>query len=131
MHYRATTHEIEVRVKPTFLDGHSNPGEEHFVWAYEIEIVNHSDSPMQVLSRHWSITNTEGIVETVSGSGIAGKQPVIAAKERYAYQSAVPLDTPSGIMVGHYIVKTADDRLLQVDIPAFSLDSPYDVRRAH
>ena len=73
----------------------------------------------------------EGIVETVSGSGIAGKQPTIEPGARYAYQSAAPLDTPSGIMVGHYIARTADNRLLKIDIPAFSLDSPYDAGSRH
>ncbi|WP_210275296.1 Co2+/Mg2+ efflux protein ApaG [Martelella soudanensis] len=131
MAYRAITNDIEVSVGPSFLDGHSMPEDRHFVWAYEIEIVNHRDERIQILSRHWTITNAEGIVETVSGSGVAGKQPMIEAGARYSYQSAAPLDTPSGIMVGHYIIKTADDRLLKIDIPAFSLDSPYEIRSRH
>ncbi|MEO1985798.1 MAG: Co2+/Mg2+ efflux protein ApaG [Martelella sp.] len=131
MHYRAITHEIEVSVRPSFLESHSMPEDEHFVWAYEIEIANHRRDRIEIVSRHWTITNAEGIVETVSGSGIAGKQPTIEPGARYAYQSAAPLDTPSGIMVGHYIARTADNRLLKIDIPAFSLDSPYDAGSRH
>ncbi len=131
MAYRAITNDIEVNVRPSFLDGHSMPEDRHFVWAYDIEIVNHRAERIDILSRHWTITNAEGIVETVSGSGIAGKQPTIEPGARYAYQSAAPLDTPSGIMVGHYIARTADNRLLKIDIPAFSLDSPYEAGSRH
>ena len=131
MHYRAVTDDIEVLVEPSFLEGHSDPEDEHFVWAYAIEIINHAAGPILVLSRHWNITNADGMIETISGAGIGGKQPLIEAGGRYAYQSAAPLDTPSGIMAGHYIIKTAGDRLLQVEIPAFSLDSPYEMRRPH
>jgi len=131
VHYRAITNEIEVSVRPNFLASHSMPEDEHYVWAYEIEIANHSSNWIEIVSRHWTITDARGTVETVSGDGIAGKHPVIAPGARYSYQSAAPLDTPSGIMVGHYIAKTADNHLLQIDIPAFSLDSPYDAGSRH
>jgi len=126
-----TTDEIEVRVETRFLDEHSAPAENQFVWAYDIEIVNHGAVDVQIVARHWTITNADGIVEIVNGPGVAGKQPVLASGERFSYQSAAPLDTASGIMVGHYVARTGDNRLLQVAIPPFSLDSPYEDRSRH
>ncbi|TCT39867.1 Co2+/Mg2+ efflux protein ApaG [Martelella mediterranea] len=129
--YEATTHGISVRVEPRFLDEHSEPGDDHFVWAYDVELTNNGDRPVQVMSRYWKITDANGGVEEVAGDGIVGKQPVLEPGEQFRYQSAAPLPTPSGIMMGYYLVHSADDQLLQIEIPAFSLDSPYERRRHH
>nr|WP_272212439.1 Co2+/Mg2+ efflux protein ApaG [Marinicella sp. W31]MDC2878354.1 Co2+/Mg2+ efflux protein ApaG [Marinicella sp. W31] len=126
-----TTDDIEIKVETRFLDEHSSPADDQFVWAYDIEIVNHGAIEVQIIARHWTITNADGIVETVNGPGVAGKQPVLESGGRFAYQSAAPLDTPSGIMVGHYVLRTGDNRLLRVVIPPFSLDSPYEDRSHH
>ena len=42
----------------------------------------------------------------------------------YEYTSGVPLPTPSGFMVGSYGMVSARGERFNIDIPAFSLDSP-------
>lgn len=124
--YVAVTDDIEVRANTQFLEERSNPGDQQFVWAYDIEIINHGSETVQLLTRHWTITSADGSIDVVEGDGVVGKQPVLAGGERFSYQSAAPLDTPSGIMVGYYIMQQADHRLLKVRVPALSLDSPYE-----
>lgn len=129
--YEMRTHDIAVRVEPRFLDEHSEPSDDHFVWAYDVELINHGDQPVQIMSRYWKITDADGRIEEVAGDGVVGKQPVLEPGDQFRYQSATPLTTPSGIMMGYYLVQSSDDRLLKIDIPAFSLDSPYERRRHH
>lgn len=129
--YEEKTNGIVVRVKPTFLDDHSQPDEGHFVWSYDIEVINQGSEKVQLISRYWKITDANGGFEEITGDGVIGKQPVLYPGEDFKYQSAAPLPTASGIMAGHYVMRTEDNRLLKVQIPAFSLDSPYESRRHH
>ncbi len=95
-----------------------------YFWAYRVVVENRSDDSVQILSRHWHITDGNGLIEEVDGAGVVGEQPVIEAGDSFEYTSGCPLDTPSGIMVGHYVVKKADGDTIKVAIPAFSLDLP-------
>ncbi len=54
--------------------------------------------------------------------------PVIEPGQSFRYVSGVPLETPSGIMVGSYQMSGEAGRLFDVAIPAFSLDSPFTVK---
>jgi ApaG protein len=122
--YVAVTRGIAVRVKPVFLPRQSDPSAGQYVWAYEITIDNNGDETVQLLNRHWRITDGNGKVETVDGPGVVGQQPVIAPGRSFSYASGCPLTTPSGIMVGHYeMIAEGGDRFM-IDIPAFSLDLP-------
>ncbi|AJY46312.1 Co2+/Mg2+ efflux protein ApaG [Martelella endophytica] len=127
----AVTHGIEVRAEAFFLEERSNPDEDEFVWSYHIEIINHGSHPVRLVSRHWTITNADGASEIVEGSGVVGKQPLLESGGQFEYSSAAPLDTPSGIMVGHYMIERGAEELLQVTIPPMSLDSPYEDRAYH
>ena len=80
--------------------------------------------PVQVLTRHWRITDAQGRVQEVRGPGVVGQQPIIAPGESFRYTSACPLTTPSGFMSGSYRCVDENGRSFDVDIPAFSLDSP-------
>lgn len=126
--YRETTDEIEVFVEPQYLPDQSDPEEHRYVWAYTIVIANTSDHTVQLERRYWRITNAVGHEEIVEGPGVVGEQPMLGPGDTYQYTSGCPLNTPSGTMVGHYLMRRDDGRRFEVRIPAFSLDRPDLVR---
>ena len=123
--YTAVTHDIQVTVLPEYLDDRSEPEEGRFFWAYTIEITNLGRVEVQLIARHWTITDAQGRIETVKGLGVVGEQPVLNPGETFRYTSGCPLSTPSGMMSGTYRMTDVDGRSLSVEIPAFSLDSPH------
>lgn len=123
--YTAVTRDIQITVMPQFVAERSEPDEDQFFWAYTIEITNLGRERVQLMARHWVITDANGVVEEVQGPGVVGEQPVIQPGESFRYTSGCPLTTPSGIMVGTYRMVDAAGRPFDVDIPAFSLDSPF------
>ncbi len=127
--YSQTTRDIEVTVKPFYLDDQSSPGDSHFVWAYRVRIVNKGKSTVQLMRRHWVITDAIGRVQEVKGPGVVGEQPVLRPGDAYEYTSGTPLPTPSGIMVGTYGMEDEDGAAFDIAIPAFSLDSPHEKPR--
>ncbi len=128
MTYEATTRGIRVRVSPSFLDKDSSPSEDYYFWAYEVEILNSGDTTVQLISRHWKITDSEGRTQEVRGPGVVGEQPMLPPGETFRYTSGAPLRTPSGIMLGSYQMTGEGGEAFDVEIPAFSLDSPYALR---
>lgn len=124
--FEATTKAINVRVSPEFLDEQSDPEDHHFFWAYYVEIENQSQEPVRLRARHWLITDGHGATQEVVGEGVVGEQPLIRPGETFTYTSGAPLGTPSGFMHGQYKMEREDGDDFLVDIPAFSLDSPYD-----
>lgn len=122
--YSAETDGIVVRVRPSYLAGQSDPEGGRWVWAYQVEIVNLTAGPVQLMARRWIITDATGHVEEVRGPGVVGEQPVIAPGEAYAYASGCPLGTSSGAMVGAYYMTDDRGRAFEARIPAFSLDVP-------
>jgi ApaG protein len=123
--YTAVTRDIQITVMPQFVAERSEPEEGRFFWAYTIEITNLGRETVQLTARHWIITDGNGVVEEVQGPGVVGEQPVIPPGEAFRYTSGCPLTTPSGIMIGTYRMLDASGRPFEVDIPAFSLDSPF------
>ena len=123
--YSATTRSIKVTVEPEYLEDQSSPVDDHFVWAYRVRIENKGDETVQLRRRHWRITDGMGRVQEVRGPGVVGEQPVLAPGQTFEYTSGTPLSTPSGIMVGTYQMETRHGEHFDVDIPAFSLDSPH------
>lgn len=123
--YAATTRDITVSVEPHFLEEQSAPESRHFVWAYHVRIHNHGEEAVQLLTRYWRITDSLGHVQEVRGDGVVGKQPLLRPGEMFEYASGAPLPTPSGIMVGAYEMVTEAGERFDVEIPAFSLDSPH------
>jgi ApaG protein len=122
--YRARTRDIDVAVEPYYLEEQSNPEESRYVWGYRIVIENHSTLTVQLVHRYWHITDQNGIVDEVDGQGVVGEQPRLKPGDSYEYSSGCPLDTPSGLMFGHYDMQTDEGETFEVTIPAFSLDSP-------
>jgi ApaG protein len=121
--YQAETHGVVVRVTPTYLGQQSDPTAGRWVWAYEVEIRNQRDTAVQLLTRHWVITDALGRTEAVRGPGVIGEQPVIEPGQMHRYTSGCPLGTASGSMAGSYGMTDAGGAILEVEIPAFSLDS--------
>ena len=129
--YRATTHDIEVTVQPQFMPERSSPEHGRYFWAYTVEIINRSRERVQLRSRYWRITDAHGRVEEVRGPGVVGEEPVLKPGESFTYTSGCPLTTTSGIMAGTYRMEGASGTPFDVIVPAFSLDSPYDVKRVN
>jgi ApaG protein len=126
--YETVTRGIRIRVTPQYLEEQSTPEESEFFWAYTVDIANESEETVQLRSRVWRITDGQGRTEEVRGPGVVGETPVIQPGNSFSYTSGCPLRTPSGIMVGSYQMVDAKGQLFDVEIPAFSLDSPFAVR---
>ncbi len=123
--YSAVTRAIRVDVEPIYLEEQSEPANGQFVWAYRVHIGNEGAETVQLLSRYWHITDGLGRIQEVRGAGVVGEQPILNPGEAYEYTSGTPLPTPSGIMRGTYKMKTPAGDKFDIEIPAFSLDSPH------
>lgn len=129
--FSKTTHDITVTAEPQFLPEHSEPMDDHFVWAYTIKVENRGAETVQLLNRYWRITDDLGQTQEVQGAGVIGEQPVLKPGETFRYTSGTALTTPSGLMFGKYEMETPVGERFEIDIPAFSLDSPYFTGKAH
>ena len=129
--YRRTTRSIEVTVKPMYLEDQSEPSSEHYVWAFWVRIENHGRETVHLRAGHMRTADAIGRFEEMHGEGVVGEQPTLRPGESFEYTSGKPLTTPSGIMFGTYEMETEAGEQFVVEIPAFSLDSPYQERRLH
>ncbi|MDC0987539.1 Co2+/Mg2+ efflux protein ApaG [Alphaproteobacteria bacterium] len=123
--YEAVTRDIKVTVEPDYLENQSSPIDDHYVWAYHVRIENVGGETVQLRTRHWRITDALGHTQEVRGPGVIGEQPVLTPGESFEYTSGTPLSTPSGIMAGTYQMEAPNGGSFDVEIPAFSLDSPH------
>ncbi len=122
--YEARTDDILVRVVASYLPDQSDPEDSQYFWAYTVEIENHGRETVQLVSRHWVITDALNHVEEVNAVGVVGEQPELKPSEAYRYTSGLPLSTPSGTMRGRYHMVTGSGRGFDVAIPEFSLHLP-------
>src|ERR1017187_1593478 len=122
--YRAVTRQIEVTVEPNFLPERSSVERREYFWSYTVVITNTGDETVQLRTRHWIITDASGRKQEVRGEGVIGEQPVLAPGERFEYTSGVPLQTASGFMSGRYQMVSESGERFEIEVPAFSLDSP-------
>lgn len=129
--YQEITRGIRVSVNPTYLEGQSDPSQGHYVWAYQVTIANEGPETVQLLTRHWKITDGRGQLHEVQGPGVVGEQPVLKPGESFEYTSGTPLSTPSGIMAGSYQMQASSGETFDAVVPAFSLDSPHEARRVN
>ena len=126
--YEAETEGVMIRVTPHFIDEESSPSEERYLWAYHVEVENRGKRTLQLLTRHWHITDREGRVQEVKGAGVVGQTPVLRPGATFEYTSGCPLNSPSGMMQGTYHFEDDQGGVLEARIPLFALDSPYDRR---
>ena len=122
--HAAETRGIAVRVQVSYLAEQSEPARGRWFWAYHIRIENASDRTVQLLTRHWIITDGRGARHSVEGEGVVGEQPVIAPGASYDYVSGCPLSTPTGSMQGSYHMIDEDGEGFDVAIPKFALLAP-------
>ena len=127
--FSKTTRDMKVTATPQFLAEHSEPSDGHYVWAYTIELENSGNETVQLLNRHWKIADAQGQIQEVRGPGVIGEQPVLAPGQSYSYTSGTQLATASGIMFGEYEMVNPSGERFDVEVPAFSLDSPYQNQR--
>jgi ApaG protein len=123
----AITHDVAVRVRSRYVPEQSDPDHGTWLFAYTVVISNMGDRVVQLVSRHWVITDANGQVEEVRGPGVVGAQPVLRPGESFEYTSACPLPTSFGTMHGSYQMIDQDGEPFEVDIAAFSLSMPYAV----
>jgi ApaG protein len=117
-------HKVSVLVEPIYLEDHSDPSENSYLWAYKVKIKNNSRETVKLISRHWKIFDSNGNHREVIGQGVVGEQPIIEPGDEFEYTSGTPLKTTSGLMQGSYQMKSFNGEEFEVIIPAFSLDIP-------
>jgi ApaG protein len=124
----AVTNNVRVEVESQYAPEHSQPFQNQWFFYYTIRITNEGSGTVQLLSRHWIITDANGNVEEVRGPGVVGEQPVLAPGESFQYTSGCPLKTSAGVMKGTYqmMVTESGDRF-DVEIAPFALHEPYTV----
>ncbi|WP_273148788.1 Co2+/Mg2+ efflux protein ApaG [Methylophaga thiooxydans] len=116
--------DILVDVETTYLDQESDPEKARYLFAYTITIKNQSQEAARLLSRYWKITGGDGHEQEVEGDGVVGLHPYLAPEQEFTYTSAAMLDTPVGMMQGHYKMVGDNGNKFDVDIPAFTLAVP-------
>jgi ApaG protein len=122
--HAAITDRVTVRVAANFLPEQSRVDAGKWFWVYHIRIENDSDQAVQLLTRHWRITDGRGLVNFVDGDGVVGEQPTLQPGQAHDYVSGCPLGTPQGSMQGHYTMQRHDGSLFEVAIPFFPLAAP-------
>jgi ApaG protein len=122
--YQARTRDVVVRVIASYAPEQSDEAERRHYWYYTVEIENHGKETVQLISRHWIITDAMNRVQEVQGLGVVGEQPVLKPAEAFRYTSGCPLSTPSGTVRGSYHMVTPDGEDFDVAIPEFSLHLP-------
>ena len=128
--YSKTTNGVTVTVTPYFLDDQSSPQESHFVWAYQVNIKNSGNTTIKLNHRNWIIIDANGKIINVQGEGVVGEFPIIQPGESFEYTSGTPLKTNNGIMQGFYLMSLDSGEQMRIDIPTFSLDSPYSKKKS-
>lgn len=115
---------IAIDIDTQFLDHESQPEKDRYLFSYTITIKNKGLSSARLLSRYWKITGGNGYEQEVEGDGVIGLHPYLAPEQEFTYTSAAMLDTPVGMMQGHYTMVNDDGEHFDVDIPAFTLSAP-------
>ena len=129
--------EIIVTVQPQYIAAQSIVAEQKYVFAYHIDIYNPSLHPVQLLTRHWLITDGNGTLQEIQGDGVVGENPIIAPGDSYQYSSGAVLSTEVGSMSGHYGMRVCleaededlgaeqeDNLIFNAQIPVFTLAVP-------
>jgi ApaG protein len=117
-------YEIAVSARTQYLAEQSDEAAGRFVFAYTITIRNTGNVTAQLISRHWIITDAQGLVQEVRGLGVVGAQPVLKPGERHEYTSGTAIATPVGTMRGTYQMVAEDGTRFDAPIPEFTLSVP-------
>ncbi len=118
---KAVTRGLKIEVESEYIPDRSNPERNVYFFAYHVVITNEGEETVQLITRHWIITNGDGRKEEVKGPGVVGEQPILAPGESFEYSSFCPLDTPFGMMHGSYQMKTEGGLEFDAEIAPFTL----------
>ena len=118
------SHEIRISVRSQYLPEQSDPESRQFAFAYTVTIRNIGETPVQLIARHWYITDGDNEVQEVRGLGVVGQQPLLRTGEQFEYTSWATLPTPAGTMRGEYFCVTEDAQFFQAPIAEFALVMP-------
>jgi ApaG protein len=121
------TRGVRVSVLSEYAADRSNPPKNEWFFLYTITITNEGHDVVQLISRHWVITDGGGHVEEVKGPGVVGQQPTLSPGQSFTYTSGCPLPTPFGVMQGTYQMVTKAGEFFDVTIAPFTLSGPYTV----
>ena len=122
--YSSVTRGVHVKVTPAYM-GYSLPQHPGYhLFTYHVTITNQSERPVQLLRRHWYITDGHGQVEQVRGAGVIGKRPTILPGRSHEYSSYCPMKTEVGSMRGSYQMVTDGGDFFDAEIPVFPLVTP-------
>jgi ApaG protein len=117
-------YEVAVSAQTQYLADQSDESAGRFVFAYTITLRNAGSVPAQLISRHWIITDSQGLVQEVRGLGVVGAQPLLQPGESYEYTSGASIATSVGTMKGSYQMVAADGTRFEAPIPEFTLSIP-------
>ena len=119
------THGVQIAVESEFQPGHSFPHRSQYLHVYTIHITNYNEYSIQLISRHWDITEADGTKKVVDGDGVVGQQPVIEHNAIHSYSSFCVLAFPIGMMSGFYnMIRMDTGEAFTVDIPEFKMVMP-------
>lgn len=118
------TSEVRVQVESQYLPQHSKPELDRYLFTYVVKITNEGPRPVQLLDRHWIITDAEGYVEEVEGPGVIGETPLISPGSSHQYRSFCPLNTPFGMMEGSYGMIDMEGNRFRVTVGLFTMATP-------
>ena len=117
----AVTRAIRVEVESQFDPSRSRPGEGQWFYLYTVTISNEGTETVQLMNRHWIITDGDGDVEEVRGPGVVGEQPILEPGESFTYTSGCPLTTPFGTMHGSYEMVVGNGETFDAEVGMFEL----------
>ena len=117
-------YEIGVQAATQYLPDQSDETGSRYVFAYTITIRNVGSVAAQLISRHWIITDAQGLVQEVRGMGVVGAQPLLQPGETFEYTSGASIATPVGTMRGSYQMLAQDGTRFEAAIPEFTLSVP-------
>jgi ApaG protein len=123
----AVTRGVRVFVQSEYAPDKSRPAQNEWFFLYTVRISNEGPEPVQLVTRHWVITDGTGRVEEVRGPGVVGKQPTLKPGESFEYTSGCPLPTSFGVMEGTYQMVSQSGDLFDAKIAPFTLSEPYTV----
>jgi ApaG protein len=121
--YATTTHDIQITVRPVYLDGQSNILERAFSFAYAVFIENQGEDDIQLLRRRWTIRESDGTLHDAEGDVELRAQPVLSPGDEHIYDGACTISSFSGSVEGNYLVQRSDGEQYRVDIPTFPLQA--------
>ena len=117
----ALTRGVRVSVTARYSPEYSDQSRRKWFFLYTIRITNESSRTVQLLNRHWIITDANGEVEEVRGPGVVGQQPVLKQGESFEYTSGCPLETAFGSMQGSYEMQVDGGETFNANVAGFAL----------